>query len=476
MLVRVPMEALACAALLLTASACELEAPVLPCDESDPACSPALPCGEGTIPSGGSCVADAGAVLSCGAGTIREGDLCIADPSKGLRCGRGTVAASGTCVPSRDACGPGTRLAGESCVVADVACGPDTHLENGHCVGDAPNCGPGTHLVGAACLPDGTLACGPGTRRDGNLCVPVEISCGAGTVLVGDVCVSSVTCGPGTVLHDGTCVPSSGAVYDVRFAARTFPGDGYTKVMVLALGRDATGAPSNETVRVRLSRPSAGAFTVSELQLSELGALTYFVPCSTALDPNCAGPLQAELVRPSAPDDVIARSEVVEIVPPIGVGSIANCLQAPRALFFDGDGFIFRGQQLVTDAAWGGFALLGYSGSNTTDVTNHVSINVTPSRSGQGSWWHLDFGTDKIPADMAVQVYRNAERFAFAPPGRPGIDIGGDGRGCNSILGNYQVHALRVEGGVLQEFLASFEQFCETRPTNVLRGCVRYTR
>jgi hypothetical protein len=33
-----------------------------------------------------------------------------------------------------------------------------------------------------------------------------------------------------------------------------------------------------------------------------------------------------------------------------------------------------------------------------------------------------------------------------------------------------------MTSGQVSEFVATFEQFCEQQPSNVLRGCIHYTR
>jgi hypothetical protein len=68
-----------------------------------------------------------------------------------------------------------------------------------------------------------------------------------------------------------------------------------------------------------------------------------------------------------------------------------------------------------------------------------------------------------------------AERSAFASPGHPGIDISGDGRGCNTITGRFEIRELTWSGGVLNAFTATFEQHCEGGSAT-LRGCVHYAR
>jgi hypothetical protein len=55
-----------------------------------------------------------------------------------------------------------------------------------------------------------------------------------------------------------------------------------------------------------------------------------------------------------------------------------------------------------------------------------------------------------------------AQRAPFREAGRPGIDISGDGRGCNTIEGLFEVKAFDVAAdGTLQRLWIVYEQHCE---------------
>jgi hypothetical protein len=101
----------------------------------------------------------------------------------------------------------------------------------------------------------------------------------------------------------------------------------------------------------------------------------------------------------------------------------------------------------------------------TTDGVFTPSVNygngVSVYFNGGPHWWHLDFAAPGN-APLAVGLYEGAQRFAFHSPTNPGMEISGDGRGCNQLTGRFNV--LEVEygpGGVVQRFAATFEQHCE---------------
>ena len=98
---------------------------------------------------------------------------------------------------------------------------------------------------------------------------------------------------------------------------------------------------------------------------------------------------------------------------------------------------------------------------------NGVTIGfATPNYS---AWWYLDFGA---PDDdlLTPGVYANAVRHPFQPAGVPGLSVSGDGRGCNTLTGSFQVLEVTYGAGdVIEAFRATFEQYCEGA-AGALRG------
>lgn len=102
-----------------------------------------------------------------------------------------------------------------------------------------------------------------------------------------------------------------------------------------------------------------------------------------------------------------------------------------------------------------------------TNSQNGVSLNIT---SGD-DWWYLDFSA---PGGVPLQTgnYLGATRFPFNGSG-PGLDISGNGRGCNTLTGQFVVYDIGYgPGNVLQRFWATFEQHCEGGPA-ALRGEIK---
>jgi prepilin-type processing-associated H-X9-DG protein len=410
-------------------------------------------------------------ILSCAALVM----LAACADSDGIGCPPGKHVQDGTCVAITYTCGEGTQLVDGSCVAVGgeaVTCGsgtwPDGNVCRRYSTGMQITCGAGTHLEGVTCVADSQIGCGAGTHLEGTVCVlNPSMTCGSGTHLEGNACVADdlVVCGPGTHVDEGRCVQDASTAFELRVATMEITADGYSKIPVLALGRNADGSPSAADMIVAVSRPGAGTFTPALFRLGAMGTTSYFVPCSHA-SAGCTGPFEIRLFLASDPSTVVATTGPLELVAPEGVGSPAPCLGAGNVLFFDGSGYIFNGTQAVTVGT--------FTTSQATADT--VRIWVEPSDPAQGLWWDVELSSRELGQPLGTQVYLGAQRAPFASPGHPGIDIGGDGRGCNTISGRFQIHELDWSGTSLSRFTATFEQFCEQSPTNVLRGCVHYEK
>src|SRR5262249_49676683 len=74
-------------------------------------------------------------------------------------------------------------------------------------------------------------------------------------------------------------------------------------------------------------------------------------------------------------------------------------------------------------------------------------------------------------------AYDNAERAPFASPGHPGLDVSGDGRGSNTLTGNFTITSAVFDYSngypVVRSFAASFEQHSEGA-TPALFGSINF--
>ncbi|HEY4819030.1 MAG TPA: Calx-beta domain-containing protein [Candidatus Acidoferrum sp.] len=112
-------------------------------------------------------------------------------------------------------------------------------------------------------------------------------------------------------------------------------------------------------------------------------------------------------------------------------------------------------------------------GTFAVNPTYNGGAQVSFQTPNFSSWWYLDFGP---PSGQALKVgeYEGAQRFAFHSPTRPGIDVSGNGRGCNTIAGRFLVSDITfAPNGSIQTLAVDFEQHCEGA-TPALSGSVRY--
>jgi hypothetical protein len=88
-------------------------------------------------------------------------------------------------------------------------------------------------------------------------------------------------------------------------------------------------------------------------------------------------------------------------------------------------------------------------------------LTVSVSGGNFGDSYSMDFAAP--PGETLVPgVYDKAQRAPFRDQTRPGIDIGGSGRGCNEIEGRFEVKDLAVRSdGVLERLWIVYEQHCE---------------
>ncbi|MFB8120895.1 hypothetical protein ACFQ6U_22540 [Streptomyces sp. NPDC056465] len=111
----------------------------------------------------------------------------------------------------------------------------------------------------------------------------------------------------------------------------------------------------------------------------------------------------------------------------------------------------------------------GESYAYSTDSQDTVSVTgssdnrvVSVSVAGaNGDWWYLDLAAP-AGATLAPGTYDGATRYPFNEAAEPGLDLSGNGRGCNTLTGTFTVTAVEFgPRGYVEELDASFEQHCE---------------
>ena len=165
-----------------------------------------------------------------------------------------------------------------------------------------------------------------------------------------------------------------------------------------------------------------------------------------------------------------ARSDVVPAAPRL-LSKGPSIVAAPVSeLVLDSDpgDYIGAGQHLTYTLADSTFA----GGMATTDgngAPTYVTIQVHGPQPIDS--WFLQFSSTQIGRPLAVGFFDKAERAPFASAGHPGVDVSGQGRGCNTLIGRFTVLDAAIDATTrrVTRFAASFEQHCE-RMEPALRG------
>ncbi|GGR67635.1 hypothetical protein GCM10010269_03040 [Streptomyces humidus] len=78
-----------------------------------------------------------------------------------------------------------------------------------------------------------------------------------------------------------------------------------------------------------------------------------------------------------------------------------------------------------------------------------------------GDWWSLDLAAPSGKV-LAPGTYTGATRHPFNGPAEPGLDLSGNGRGCNTLTGEFTVADVEFgPQGYVTKLDATFEQHCE---------------
>jgi hypothetical protein len=176
------------------------------------------------------------------------------------------------------------------------------------------------------------------------------------------------------------------------------------------------------------------------------------------VDDDADGAAEIADVCPGTPDSDQRDSDLD------GAGDACDpSLQASFVLLDSEEGdYVGQGQRLHWSAA---NALLRF------ERNGDEGVDISIEDLGTGDSWHLDL-SGPGDAPLAPGAYEMAERFNG--PAIPGLDVGGAGRGCNSVTGRFDVfEAEYAPDGDVLVFSADFEQHCEGGAP-ALRGSIRY--
>src|SRR5439155_5319891 len=123
----------------------------------------------------------------------------------------------------------------------------------------------------------------------------------------------------------------------------------------------------------------------------------------------------------------------------------------------------------------GGERVLTSGGATFNGSVEETGTAIFLQVSGyNGSWWILRFAAPR-GQPLVPGTYENAVRSPFRPNGVPGLEVAGEGRGCNDLSGRFVADVVEFVAGEIQNFHATFEQHCGSA-LPALFGEVRYSR
>lgn len=142
-----------------------------------------------------------------------------------------------------------------------------------------------------------------------------------------------------------------------------------------------------------------------------------------------------------------------------GIGNACDLIQGTTFVYIDSEegDYIGQGVQEL------------FSLENTTITINGNSSLVSLSAGG----FTYSFAAPDASV-LDVGMYEGATRYPFNSGEEPGLSVSGNGRGCNTVTGNFEILEIHInENGSVSNFAANFEQYCGVSES-ALFGVVRY--
>lgn len=124
-----------------------------------------------------------------------------------------------------------------------------------------------------------------------------------------------------------------------------------------------------------------------------------------------------------------------------------------------------------------------YIGRGATAAFTSKTATITVGGSAEYARFQVTSGATRWDVELAAPageklhpgVYRNAERASSRTGRSPGLDVSGDGRGCNEVYGQFSVDQIETDdSGAVTVLDATYTQHCESVTAPALKGTVKY--
>ena len=159
-----------------------------------------------------------------------------------------------------------------------------------------------------------------------------------------------------------------------------------------------------------------------------------------------------------------AGATFVGMALPAGPASADTGPTPPTAYSFTSDpgDYIGQGRSASYTAPAATIGLGGDAGNLTLSVTTSTED------------WHVNIAAPR-GEQLHPGVYEDAERAPFRTGRSPGLDVWGDGRGCNEVWGDFAINQVSVnDSGAVTLLDATFTQHCEAPKGAALHGSLQY--
>ena len=115
-----------------------------------------------------------------------------------------------------------------------------------------------------------------------------------------------------------------------------------------------------------------------------------------------------------------------------------------------------------------------YTPSNATITVQGSAASLTMNVMTSTEFWYIDLAAPR-GEKLHPNRYYNAERASFRTGRSPGLDVGGDGRGCNEVWGSFNINQIQTDAsGNVTVLDATFVQRCDSSTAPVLQGTLKY--
>ena len=211
----------------------------------------------------------------------------------------------------------------------------------------------------------------------------------------------------------------------------------------------AAGSPGLEiTGEGRGCNTLTGQFDVTELAFSPLGEITVF---DATFEQHCEGLTPA----------LYGRIRIESPAPAPGSTLPPGSKTVPTSGTYL---YLIR-----TNTSVGPYEELYTAADSSFDwswpYSDNSVFHATVIQGNYVHWWYVDIAAAPGNA-LAVGHYANAVRVISRTAGTPGLDITGDGRGCNEVSGSFDVDELSIAWDYeMSVFQATFHFYCDNSLT-----------